>query len=82
MIEIHWGRPLSFVLPDGDTKTFSTLETAAHWLDRKWPVDDLSRAHAARMLDAAQHCMVPVHTAREAFADAAQAAGFRSVQTH
>lgn len=82
MIDIHWGIPLSFVLPDGDVKTFATLETAAYWLRRRWPVDDAPRAHAARMLDAAAHCMIPVGTARVAFADAAQAAGFTAVRKH
>ncbi|MCZ0960574.1 DUF982 domain-containing protein [Paracoccus benzoatiresistens] len=82
MIEVNWGYPLSFVLRDGDVKTFTTIETAAYWLERKWPVDDAPRAHAARMLDAAAHCMIPVRTARAAFKDAAQSAGLRSVQPH
>ena len=82
MIEVNWGYPLSFVLRDGDVKTFTTIETAAYWLKRKWPVDDAPRAHAVRMLDAAAHCMIPVGTARAAFQNAAQSAGFRSVQTH
>ncbi|VDS07373.1 hypothetical protein PARHAE_00549 [Paracoccus haematequi] len=80
MIEINWGKPLSFVIsPEGEVKTFSTLETAAYWLDRKWPVDDVQRRHAAQMLDAAAHCMTPVGTAREAFAHAARSAGFLAV---
>ncbi|WEF24043.1 DUF982 domain-containing protein [Paracoccus sp. S3-43] len=80
MIEINWGKPLSFVIsPDGEVKTFSTLETAAYWLDRKWPVDDVQRRHAAQMLDAAAHCMTPVGTARRAFTHAARSAGFQAV---
>ncbi|MFC3630119.1 DUF982 domain-containing protein [Paracoccus angustae] len=82
MIEVNWGNPLSFVLPDGDVKTFTTIETAAYWLRRRWPVDDAPRARAARMLDAAAHCMIPVGTARAAFEDAAQTAGFTSVHKH
>ncbi|WP_306754420.1 DUF982 domain-containing protein [Paracoccus actinidiae] len=78
MIEINWGQPLSFVVsPDGDVKTFTTLETAAYWLQRKWPVDDVTRRHAAQVLDAAAHCMTPVGSARTAFSDAARTAGFK-----
>jgi hypothetical protein len=83
LIEIHWGQPLSFVVsPDGETKTFTTLETAAHWLERRWPIDDVHRRHAARMLDAAAHCMTPVGSARKAFSAAARSAGFRPVNQH
>lgn len=83
MIEINWGKPLSFVIsPDGEVKTFTTLETAAYWLQRRWPVDDVQRRHAARMLDAAAHCMTPVGSARKAFTDAARSAGFQTVNRH
>ncbi|WP_237168610.1 DUF982 domain-containing protein [Paracoccus shandongensis] len=83
MIEINWGKPLSFVVsPDGEVKTFTTLETAAYWLQRRWPVDDVQRRHAARMLDAAAHCMTPVGSARKAFTDAARSAGFQTVNRH
>lgn len=78
LIEISWGKPLSFVIsPDGDVKTFTTLETAAHWLERKWPVDDTHRRHAVRVLEAAAYCMTPVGSARAAFTNAAHSAGFR-----
>ena len=77
LIEINWGKPLTFVLPEGDVKTFTTLETAAYWLERRWPVDDVQRRHAAQVLDAAAHCMTPIGSARAAFANAAQSAGFR-----
>ncbi len=69
---------MSFVVsPEGEVKTFTTLETAAYWLQRKWPVDDVSRRHARQVLDAAAHCMTPVDSARKAFTDAARMAGFR-----
>lgn len=79
LIEINWGQPLSFVVsPDGETKTFTTLETAAYWLERKWPVDDQPRRRAAQMLDAAAHCMTSIGSARTAFAQAAESAGFQA----
>lgn len=83
MIEINWGKPLSFVVsPDGETKTFTTLETAAYWLERRWPVDDVHRRQAVRVLDAAAHCMTPIGSARRAFATAARSAGFEPVAAH
>ena len=83
MIEICWGTPLSFVIsPEGETKTFTTLETAAYWLERRWPVDDVQRRHAAQVLDAAAHCMTPVESARRAFVSAARSAGFKAMNAH
>ncbi len=77
LIELHWGSPLTLVVtPDGDTQTFSTIEQAAYWLRRKWPVADDARDRALNRIDAAQHCMVSPGTARRAFLHAARSAGF------
>ncbi|MEY4982512.1 MAG: hypothetical protein RIR62_778 [Pseudomonadota bacterium] len=78
MIEIQWGTPLSLVVSDeGDIQTFSTLEQAAYWLRRKWPVADDARITAIDRIDAAMHCLCSVGSARRAFVDAARSAGFR-----
>lgn len=77
MIEINWGRPLSFVMsPEGDVQTFSTIEQARHWLLRKWPIADDARLIALQQVDAAMNCLAPVGVARRAFAAAAKSAGF------
>jgi hypothetical protein len=76
-MEIHWGTPLSFVIsPTGEVQKFRTIEQAAYWRRRKWPVSDLARNHALEQLDAALHCLVSVGSARRAFIAAAKAAGF------
>jgi hypothetical protein len=78
LIEIQWGSPLSFVIsPDGDTQKFSTIEQAAYWLRKKWPVRDEARVHALAQVEAAMDCVGSVGTARRAFVTAARSAGFR-----
>lgn len=78
MIEIQWGSPLSFVIsPDGDTQKFSTIEQAAYWLRKKWPVRDEARVTALAHVEAAMDCVGSVGTARRAFVTAARSAGFR-----
>lgn len=78
MIEIQWGSPLSFVISaDGDTQKFSTIEQAAYWLRKKWPVRDEARQNALTQVEAAMDCVGSVGTARRAFVTAARSAGFR-----
>lgn len=78
MIEIQWGTPLSFVVsPDGDIQKFSTIEQAAYWLRKKWPVRDEARITALSQIEAAMDCMTTVGAARRAFVTAARSAGFR-----
>lgn len=78
MIEVNWGRPLKFVVTDrGDIQSFSTIESARYWLRRKWPVCDSSRDLALSRIEDAMDCLGPVETARTAFIQAAEAAGFR-----
>ncbi|MFC0342173.1 MULTISPECIES: DUF982 domain-containing protein [Paracoccus] len=77
MIEINWGKPLSFVVsPAGDIQEFSTAEQARHWLRKKWPVADPARDRALYLVEAAMDCMASVGTARRAFISAARTAGF------
>ena len=79
-MEVHWGNPLKFtVTPEGDTKTFTTIEGARYWLMRKWPVADENRSLALSRIEQAMDCLGPVTAAREAFVSAAQSAGFRPV---
>lgn len=78
MIEIQWGSPLSFVVStDGDIQKFSTIEQAAYWLRKKWPVRDEARDSALVQIDAAMECMGSVGSARRAFVSAARTAGFQ-----
>lgn len=77
MIEINWGKPLSFVMsPDGDVQKFSTIEQVKYWLVRKWPIADDAHAIALQQVNAAMDCIIPVGIARRAFAAAAKSAGF------
>lgn len=77
VIEINWGKPLSFVVsPAGDIQEFSTAEQARYWLRKKWPVADPARDRALRLVEAAMDCTAPVGTARRAFISAARSAGF------
>lgn len=77
LIEIHWGKPLSFVIsPEGDVQKFSTIEQARYWLRKKWPVCDAAQKRALDRLEAAMDCMASVGTARRAFIRAARTAGF------
>lgn len=79
MIEINWGKPLSFVIsPDGDIQEFTTAEQAHYWLRKRWPVSDTARDRALHQIRAAMDCMVSVGSARRAFISAAKTAGFRS----
>lgn len=79
MIEINWGKPLSFVIsPDGDIQEFTTAEQAHYWLRKRWPVADTARDRALHQIRAAMDCMVSVGSARRAFISAAKTAGFRS----
>lgn len=78
MIEIIWGAPLTFVVSqDGDIQTFTTIEKAAYWLRKKWPVSDRNRDFAIEQVDAAMHCLTTVDAARKAFISAARTAGFK-----
>ena len=78
MIEINWGKPLTFVVSeDGDIQKFTTIEQALYWLRKKWPVVDCHRNRAIRQVDAAMHCLATVGAARKAFIAAALSAGFR-----
>ena len=78
MMEIHWGKPLSFVVsPEGEIQNFSTIEQAAYWLRKKWPVADDARSRALEQVSGAMDCMVPVGLARRAFIAAARSAGFQ-----
>ena len=77
LIEIIWGKPLSFVMsPEGDVQQFSTIEQVKYWLLKRWPIADDAHSTALRQVDAAMHCIVPVGVARRAFAVAARSAGF------
>lgn len=76
MIEIYWGSPLSFVSPAGEVQKFGTIEQAAYWLRKKWPVADDARDRALTRIDAAMHCLGSVGSARRAFISAASSAGF------
>lgn len=76
-MELHWGEPLSFVVTtDGEVQKFSTIEQAAYWLRKRWPVADAARLKALDQLDAAMHCMTTIGSARRAFISAARSAGF------
>ena len=77
LIEINWGKPLSFVTsPDGDIQDITTAEQARYWLRKKWPVSDPARDRALDQVEAAMACMASVGTARRAFISAARTAGF------
>lgn len=77
MIEINWGEPLSFIIsPEGEVQKFSTIEQAAYWLRKKWPIADDARDNALRQIDAAMCCLGGIGTARRAFVSAARSAGF------
>lgn len=77
LIEINWGKPLSFVMsPNGDVQNITTAEQARYWLRKKWPVVDHARDRALHQVEAAMNCMASVGTARRAFISAAKSAGF------
>lgn len=77
LIEIYWGQPITLVVsPEGDVKTFSTIEQVHYWLRKKWPVADTAQDHAIDRVMAAMDCMGSVGEARTAFLDAANTAGF------
>lgn len=77
LIEINWGKPLSFVIsPAGDIQEITTAEQARHWLRKKWPVADQARDRALHQVEAAMDCLASVGTARRAFISAARTAGF------
>jgi hypothetical protein len=77
MIEINWGKPLTFVVSaEGDIQRFTTIEQARYWLRKRWPVADHHRDRALEQVDATMHCLATVGAAREAFISAAKAAGF------
>ena len=77
LIEINWGKPLSFVIsPAGDIQEITTAEQARHWLRKKWPVSDHARDRALHQVEAAMDCLASVGTARRAFISAARTAGF------
>ena len=79
LIEIHWGKPLSFVVSSaGEIQNFSTAEQVRYWLRKKWPVTDPARDRALHQVEAAMDCMASVATARRAFIVAARSAGFVS----
>ncbi|MDO5369867.1 DUF982 domain-containing protein [Paracoccus sp. (in: a-proteobacteria)] len=77
LIEINWGKPLSFVMsPNGDIQEITTAEQARYWLRKKWPVSDHARDRALHQVEAAMECLASVGTARRAFISAAKSAGF------
>ncbi|MCU9847812.1 DUF982 domain-containing protein [Defluviimonas sp. WL0024] len=77
LIEINWGKPLTFVVTaEGDAQKFSTIEQASYWLQNKWPISDDARHRALDQLDAAMHRLATVGSARRAFILAAKTAGF------
>ena len=77
LIEINWGKPLSFVMsPSGDVQKFTTIEQVKYWLLKKWPITDDAHSIALQQVQAAMDCVVPVGVARRAFASAARSAGF------
>lgn len=77
LIEIIWGKPLSFVMsPEGDVQQFSTIEQVKYWLLKRWPIADDARLTALKQVEAAMDCLVPVGVARRAFTAAAKSAGF------
>ena len=79
MIELHWGKPLSFVIsPAGEVQNFTTPEQARYWLRRKWPVRDDARDRALTQIEAAMDCVASVGSARRAFIQTARSAGFVS----
>ena len=60
MIEINWGKPLSFVIsPDGDIQEFTTAEQAHYWLRKRWPVADTARDRALHQIRAAMTAWFP-----------------------
>lgn len=79
LIEINWGKPLSFVLSSsGDIQKFTTIEQAKYWLLNKWPITDDARSSALVQVEAAMDCIGTVGAARRAFITAAKSAGFVS----
>lgn len=77
LIELNWGEPLTFVISaEGEVQKFTTIEQAAYWLRRRWPVADEARRRAMMQLAAAQECMATMGSARRAFIAAARSAGF------
>nr|WP_255266437.1 DUF982 domain-containing protein [Thioclava sp. ES.031] len=82
LIEIYWGKPISLVVsPDGDVKTFSTIEQVHYWLREKWPVSDTAQIRAIDRVEAAMECLGTVGDARRAFLAAATTAGFSPLDT-
>ncbi|OOY18315.1 hypothetical protein BMI85_00340 [Thioclava sp. DLFJ4-1] len=82
LIEIYWGKPISLVVsPDGDVKTFSTIEQVHYWLREKWPVNDTAQIRAIDRVEAAMECLGTVGDARSAFLGAATTAGFSPFET-
>ena len=78
MFEVNWGKPLIIaVTTEGDTKKISTIEHAQYLLSRDWPVDAVARRKALIAIDDAMECMGSVTSARAAFLQAAQSAGFK-----
>ncbi len=77
LIEINWGKPLSFVVsPVGDIQEITTAEQARYWLRKKWPVADHARDRALDQVEASMEGMGAVGSARRAFISAAKSAGF------
>jgi len=76
LIEISWGSALQLVSPDGDIQRISTIEQARYWLRKKWPVSDAAQDRALNQIESAMDCMTTVGSARQAFLQAADTAGY------
>ncbi|MBT9386324.1 DUF982 domain-containing protein [Pseudooceanicola sp. CBS1P-1] len=77
MMDIPWGEPFALIDSKGnDVARVGTIETAHHWLRRKWPVADGAQKKALLRVEAAMDCMGSVDEARQAFLLAARSAGF------
>lgn len=76
MIEIHWGKPLCFVSPDGELRKIRTIEHARYWLRKECPAADDTRQIALNAVESAMDCLTPVSRARAAVLLAAHRAGF------
>ena len=77
MMDIPWGEPFALIDTKGDSVArVGTIETAYHWLRRKWPTSDATQRKALARIEDAMECMGSVAEARQAFIVAARSAGF------
>ena len=77
MMDIPWGEPFALIDTNGHSVArVGTIETAHHWLRRKWPTSDATHRKALDRIEDAMDCMGSVVEARQAFIVAARSAGF------